>query len=214
MQNSNSNNKNLRKNYIYTGRKRRNTSKIECCTYTITIHIEKYIVRLYRCFWFCLFFYSRNIERWQWLVVVDRAFIKTDSFLLVSITCLIFRFICDRRTWWLQGACRSKSQGKRKRYQVQIYKTLSFNKSTALAADIDSVTGQIFLLDENFLRFFFKAAIAVRPTRRPPNTIQIVIEIYRVENKKYREKREREREIWVDTFISYLTTTIHGQLYS
>lgn len=54
-----------------------------------------------------------------------------------------------------------------KRYQVQIYKTLSFNKSTALAAaDIDSLTGQIFLLDENFLRFFFKAAIAVRPVYR------------------------------------------------
>lgn len=41
--------------------------------------------------------------------------------------------------------------------------TLSLSISAALAAATDSVTGQIFLLDENFLRFRFRAAMAVSP---------------------------------------------------
>ena len=44
--------------------------------------------------------------------------------------------------------------------------TLSLRASFAATfAEMDSVTGQIFLLDENFLRFFFKAAMAVRPIK-------------------------------------------------
>lgn len=43
--------------------------------------------------------------------------------------------------------------------------TLSFSRSVVLGAAIDSVTGQIFLLDENFLRFRLRAAMAVRPER-------------------------------------------------
>lgn len=41
--------------------------------------------------------------------------------------------------------------------------TLSLRRSAVLAAAMDSVTGQIFLLDENFLRFRLRAAMAVKP---------------------------------------------------
>lgn len=55
---------------------------------------------------------------------------------------------------------------------------MSFNAaSTPLAVDMDSLTGQIFLLDENFLRFFFKAAMAVRPVDLIQNITNFALSI-------------------------------------